>query len=91
MQCTRQARDCGVMFLRSCTMAESVHLQAYDSSGQHIVTFDGEYLYDFSGNMLLRVDEGEVYDLNIPCNYVGEFSGRSIRNLSGQCIFTFSE
>lgn len=72
-------------------MVKSVHLQAYDSLGQHIGTFDGEYLYDFSGNMLLRVDGDEAYDLKVPCSYVGTFSGNSIRNLSGQCIFTFAE
>lgn len=38
----------------------SVSKQAYDFKGRHIGTFDGEFLYDMSGKIALRVDGDEA-------------------------------
>ncbi len=72
-------------------MVQSGYLQAYNSKDEHIGTFDGEYLYDHTGNMLLRVDEDEVYDLGISCQRIGIFSDDSICDPDGKKLFSFSE
>ena len=65
--------------------------QAFDSKGNHIGTFDGEYLYDSSGKMSLRVDEDEVYTTNIPCSYVGTFEENEAVALDGNLLFRVEE
>jgi len=64
-----------------------MHKQAYDSNGKHIGMFDGEYLYNLSGEILLRVDGDEVYSLNIPCSYLGNFNGNEAEKKDGSLIF----
>jgi hypothetical protein len=69
----------------------SMHKQAYDSNGNHFGTFDGEYLYNFSGEMLIRVDGDEVYSLNTPCNCIGNFNGGKAKKTDGSLIFSVAE
>ena len=68
-----------------------MHKQAYDSTAKHIGIFDGEYLYNLSGEMLLRVDGDEVYSLNIPCSYLGNFNGSEAKKPDGSLIFKAEE
>lgn len=64
-----------------------MHKQVYDQNGKHVGTFDGEYVYDFSGKMFLRVDETEVYNMEMPCKYVGNFEGNQAAKLDGSILF----
>lgn len=64
-----------------------MHKQAYDSNGKHIGTFDGEYFYNLSGEMLLRVEGDEVYSFNTPCEYLGSFNGNEAEEPDGSLIF----
>ncbi len=64
-----------------------MHKQAFDSKGSHIGNFDGEYLYDLNGKISLRVDEDEIYTINIPCSYVGTFEENEAIALDGKLLF----
>lgn len=47
-------------------------------SGKTFGTFDGEYIYNKSGAMCYRVDGDEVYNMEIPCKYVGSYENGKI-------------
>jgi hypothetical protein len=64
-----------------------MHKQAYDANGSHIGTFDGEFLYNMSGKIALRVDGDEVYTTEIPCKYIGAYENNEVRKLDGSLIF----
>jgi hypothetical protein len=64
-----------------------MHKQAYDDNGFNIGTFDGEFLYDISGKMKLRVDGDEIYTLEIPCKYIGVYEANEARKLDGSILF----
>lgn len=68
-----------------------MHKQAYDASGRCIGTFDGEFLYNMSGNMALRVDGDEVYTTEIPCKYIGVYENNEARTLDGSLLFRAEE
>ncbi|MBT1120206.1 hypothetical protein [Stutzerimonas nitrititolerans] len=68
-----------------------MHKQAYDASGSRIGTFDGEFLYNMSGNMALRVDGDEVYTTEIPCKYIGVYENNEARTLDGSLLFRAEE
>ncbi len=68
-----------------------MHKQAYDANGSHIGTFDGEYLYNSSGKIALRVDGDEVYTTDIPCKYIGTFENYEARKLDGSLLFSAAE
>lgn len=64
-----------------------MHKQAYDENGNHIGTFDGEYLYSKSGNIALRIDDDKVYTTEIPCKYIGVYENNEARKLDGALLF----
>lgn len=68
-----------------------MHKQAYDANGVNIGTFDGEFLYNISGKMTLRVDGDEIYTLEIPCKYIGVYEGSEARKLDGSLLFRTHE
>ncbi len=59
-----------------------------NSSGVISGTFDGEYFYDVNGKMKYRVDNDEVYTLDIPCRLIGHFHGNKFIELNGKIAFT---
>ena len=65
-------------------------MQVYDKSGMHKGTFDGEYLYDLTGKMFLRVDGDEVYNMEDPSKYVGVYEQNKIIQLDGILAYTVS-
>ena len=65
--------------------------QAYDASGNHIGMFDGEYLYDLQGKMVLRVDGSEVYNMDQPCKYIAHFANGVAKNFDGSVLFKIGE
>lgn len=65
--------------------------QAYDASGSHIGTFDGEFLYNLSGKITLRVDGEEVYTTEIPCKYIGVYENNEAIKLDGSQLFRTEE
>jgi hypothetical protein len=68
-----------------------VHKQAYDANGSHIGTFDGEFLYNMSGKIALRVDGDEVYTTEIPNKYIGVYENNEARKLDGSLLFRAEE
>lgn len=72
-------------------MSKKIHYQAYDQQNNHFGMFDGEFLYNFQGEMLLRVDGSEVYNLEIPCKYVANFDKNVARHFDGSVYFKVSE
>lgn len=68
-----------------------MHKQAYDVNGSHIGTFDGEFLYNMSGKIELRVDGDEVYTTETPCKYIGVYEGNEARKLDGSVLFRIEE
>ncbi|QIR15357.1 hypothetical protein [Shewanella aestuarii] len=65
--------------------------QVYDASGANTGTFDGEYVYNLSGQMVLRNDEDEVYHMEMPCKYVGVFEGQQATDRSGSLLFRLED
>lgn len=65
-----------------------MHLQAYDANGSHIGTFDGEFLYNHSGKILLRVDGEEIYTTSIPSNIIGTYNNNEAIKTDGTLLFT---
>ena len=64
-----------------------MHKQAYDAVGSHIGIFDGEYLYNLSGEVILRVDGNEIYSMDIPCKCLGTLEGGEASDLNGILLF----
>lgn len=65
--------------------------QAYDANGSHIGTFDGEFLYNMSGKIALRVDGDEVYTTDIPCKHIGIYESNEARKPDGALLFRTEE
>ncbi|WP_299263714.1 4-fold beta flower protein [uncultured Psychrosphaera sp.] len=68
-----------------------MHKQVYDASGKHTGIFDGEYVYNLSGQVVLRVDEDEIYNMEMPCKYVGVFEGVQATDLKGAVLFRLED
>lgn len=68
-----------------------MHKQAYDANGGHIGIFDGEFLYNKSGTIALRVDGNEVYTTDIPCKYIGTYEANEAKRLDGTLLFRTKE
>ncbi len=68
-----------------------MHKQVYDANGNHIGTFDGEFLYNTSGEIALRVDGDEVYTTDILCKYIGVYESNEARKLDGSLLFRTEE
>lgn len=58
-----------------------------DFNDNIIGVFDGEYYYDLSGRMILRIDGDEIYTLDIPCTYIGIFEKNEAKTIDGKLIF----
>ncbi|RYY02346.1 MAG: hypothetical protein EOO53_12200 [Gammaproteobacteria bacterium] len=65
--------------------------KVYDSDGNMIGVFDGEYLYDLSGDISLRVNGNEVFTTNVPCSYIGTFEKNEAIALDGNLLFRIEE
>ena len=68
-----------------------MHKQVYDSKGIHIGTFDGEFINDFSGKTILRVDGDEAYTIEVPCKYIGIYEGGDILKLDSSLLFRIED
>lgn len=68
-----------------------MHKQVYDAMGRHTGTFDGECVYDHSSKIVLRVDGDEIYNLEIPCKYVGVFEGNQATGFDGAILFRLED
>lgn len=68
-----------------------MHKQVYDSAEKYAGTFDGTYIYNLSGEMILRVDVNEIYSMDMPCKYVGFFDGGQGTNLDGTILFLLKD
>jgi hypothetical protein len=63
-----------------------MYKQVYDVNGIHIGTFDGEFINDFSGKTILRVDGDEAYTIEVPCKYFGIHEENEILRLDGTIL-----
>lgn len=54
-------------------------------------TFDGEYVYNLSGQMVLRVDDDEIYNMEMPSKYLGVFEGSQATDLKGDILFRLED
>lgn len=62
--------------------------QVYSRDGDHIGTFDGEYVYTLASQKIIwRIDEDEVYTNEVPCMYVGELLGDTATAIDGSVLF----
>ncbi len=68
-----------------------MHKQVYDASEKHTGTFDGEYVYNLSGQKVLRIDDDEIYNMEMPCKYVGVFEGNQATDLKGAVLFRLED
>lgn len=71
-------------------MTKSTHLQVHTPDDLHIGHFDGEFFYTTPG-VNLRVDGDEVYNLDVPADYVGTFEDGKIRALDGTLLYYLAE
>lgn len=69
------------------TIRNNMEKQAYDSNGDHIGSFDGEFVLSNSGKLLFRVDGDEIYTTEIPCKYVGIYANDEAHKLNGSILF----
>lgn len=69
---------------------KQLHLQVYTSWHQHIGHFDGEFFYT-TPQVLLRVNGQEVYTTELPCKFVGYFTGNELKMLDGSTPYYFKE
>lgn len=68
-----------------------MHKQAYDANGNHIGIFDGEFLYNKSGKISLRVDSNGVYTTEIPCECIGTYEANEAKKLDSSLLFRTEE
>ena len=68
-----------------------MYKQVYDARGNHIGTFDGEYVYNFSSQILYRIDEDEVYNTIAPCKYLGSYENGQATKIDGSSLFRVSD
>lgn len=68
-----------------------MHRQVFDADNVNIGTFDGEYIYSRSGAMLYRIDEDEVYTVDLPCKYIAAYEDHQASLLNGTLLFYIEE
>jgi len=68
-----------------------VYKQVYNFEEAHIGTFDGEYIYNLSGETILRIDGDEVYTLEIPTKLIGIVEKNNVIRLDGSLLFSMKD
>ena len=64
-----------------------MYKQVYNFKEVHIGTFDGEHIYNFSGEIILRIDGNEAYTTEIPTQLIGIFEKNNVIGLDGSLLF----
>lgn len=59
-----------------------------NGNGVIIGDFDGEFVINNGGSPIYRIDNDEVYSLDVPCKFLGELEKNTAIDLSGQVLFS---